>query len=129
MLRTNTCGELGRQHIGQTVTLAGWVDTYRDHRGALFVDLRDRYGKTQVVFSSDSNPELQQRARQLRSEFVVAVTGKIAVRPEGTVNPKLATGEIELRAESLEVLNSSLSPPFTPGASDLPGEDLRLKHR
>ncbi|MDH3716914.1 MAG: aspartate--tRNA ligase [Planctomycetota bacterium] len=129
MLRTHTCGELGRQQIGQTVTLGGWVDTYRDHSGALFVDLRDRYGKTQVVFSSDSDPELQQQARQLRSEFVVAVTGKIAARPEGTVNPKLATGEIELRAESLDVLNTSLSPPFQPGTTDLPGEDLRLKHR
>ena len=129
LLRTHTCGELHPLQIGQTVTLCGWVDTYRDQGGVLFIDLRDRYGKTQVVFSSDSSAELQQKARQLRSEFVVAVTGTVAARPEGTVNPKLATGEIELRAESLDVLNTSLSPPFQPGATELPGEDLRLKHR
>ncbi len=129
LLRTHTCGELGRQQIGDPVTLAGWVDTYRDHSGALFVDLRDRYGKTQVVFSSDRDAGLLQESRQLRSEYVIAVTGHVAARPEGTVNPKLATGEIELRAETLQILNRSLAPPFQPGAGELPGEDLRLKYR
>jgi len=113
------------------VTLAGWVDTYRDHSGVLFVDLRDRYGKTQVVFAPEAGAELLEAARALRPEFVAQVTGTVAHRPEGTTNPKLATGEIELRAESLVVLNKSLTPPFYPSTSekDLPGEDLRLKYR
>ncbi|HUY89430.1 MAG TPA: aspartate--tRNA ligase [Pirellulales bacterium] len=129
MLRTHTCGELRAGHIGQEVTLCGWVDSYRDHGGGLFVDLRDRYGKTQVVFAPEAGPQIVEAAKALRSEFVVSVTGKVAHRPEGTVNPKLDTGEVELRATRLEVLNKSLTPPFQPGAKDLPGEDLRLKYR
>ncbi|MBI1901223.1 MAG: aspartate--tRNA ligase [Planctomycetia bacterium] len=129
MLRTHTCGELRKSHVGQSVTLCGWVDSYRDHGAALFLDIRDRYGKAQVVVGPDNDPELKQLARSLRSEFVVAFTGTVAPRPEGTVNPKLATGEIEVRATSLRILNKSLTPPFQPGAMDLPGEDLRLKHR
>jgi aspartyl-tRNA synthetase len=129
LLRTHTCGELGAEQIGREVTLCGWVDTYRDHSGVLFVDLRDRYGKTQVVFGPESGPENIEAARSLRSEFVVSVTGKVAQRPEGTVNPKLATGEIEVRARRVEILNKSLTPPFQPSAMELPGEDLRLKHR
>jgi aspartyl-tRNA synthetase len=115
--------------IGQEVTLCGWVDSYRDHGGGLFVDLRDRYGKTQVVFAPEAGPQILEAAKSLRSEFVIAVTGKVAHRPEGTVNPKLDTGEIEVRATRLDVLNKSLTPPFQPGAKDLPGEDLRLKYR
>lgn len=129
MLRTHTCGELRPEHVGQEVTLCGWVDSYRDHSGVLFVDLRDRYGKTQVVFGPQSGPQCQQLARELRSEFVVAVGGQVAHRPEGTSNPKLATGEIELRSTRLEILNRSETPPFQPGAIDVPGEDLRLKYR
>ncbi len=129
MLRTHTCGELRAEHIGKEVTLCGWVDSYRDHGGGLFIDLRDRYGKTQIVFAPEAGPEVQDAAKSLRSEFVIAVTGKIARRPEGTVNPKLDTGEIELRASRLEVLNKCQTPPFQPGAKDLPGEDLRLKYR
>jgi aspartyl-tRNA synthetase len=129
LLRTHTCGELRAAQIGQEVTLCGWVDSYRDHGGSLFVDLRDRYGKTQVVFTPDGGPDLIAVARQLRTEFVIAVTGKVAKRPEGTINPKLDTGEIELRSRSVELLNKSLVPPFQPGAMELPGEDLRLKYR
>ena len=129
MLRTHTCGELRSQHVGQEVTLCGWVDTIRDHSGVLFVDLRDRYGKTQVVFGPESGQANQKLARSLRAEFVVAVTGRVADRPEGTVNPKMDTGAIELRADELEILNRSLTPPFQPGAKDLPGEDLRLRYR
>ena len=129
MLRTHTCGELNKGHVGGQATLCGWVDSYRDQGGVLFIDLRDRYGKTQIVFSPENGKELQDVARPLRSEFVISVTGKVAPRPEGTVNPKLATGEIELRATRLEVLNKSATPPFQPGARELPGEDLRLKHR
>ena len=129
MLRTHTCGQLRAEDVGREVTLCGWVDTYRDHGGTLFVDLRDRYGKTQIVFGPEGGPAILEQARTLRSEFVVAMTGKVAPRPEGTVNPKLATGQIEVRARGLEVLNRSLTPPFQPTSKDLPGEDLRLKYR
>jgi aspartyl-tRNA synthetase len=129
LIRTHTCGQLRSEHIGQEVTLCGWVDSYRDHGGGIFIDLRDRYGKTQIVFGPESGPQNQDLARSLRSEFVVSVTGQVAHRPEGTVNPKLATGEIEVRPTRLEVLNKSLTPPFQPGAKELPNEDLRLKYR
>ncbi|MFZ5832483.1 MAG: aspartate--tRNA ligase, partial [Planctomycetota bacterium] len=129
MLRTHRCGELRAADQGSVVTLCGWVDTYRDHGGALFIDLRDRYGKTQIVFGPESGTAVQEIARGLRPEFVVAVTGKVALRPEGTANPKLPTGEIEVRAQKVEVLNKSLTPPFQPDSKDLPGEDIRLKYR
>ncbi len=129
MLRTHTCGELRGQDVGRQVTLCGWVDTYRDHSGVLFIDLRDRYGKTQAVFAPESGEPLLQLARSLRPEFVVRASGAVAPRPEGTVNSKLPTGEIEVRVKELEVLNRSLTPPFQPTAKELPGEDLRLKHR
>ncbi len=129
MLRTHTCGELRSEHVGQQVTLCGWVDTYRDHGGSLFFDLRDRYGKTQVIVAPESGQELVAFARSLRAEYVVKVTGRVAHRLEGKINPKLVTGEIEIRGDSIELLNRSLSPPVSPGAIDLPGEDLRLKYR
>jgi len=129
LLRTHTCGELRPEQIGQRVTLCGWVDTYRDQGGILFVDLRDRYGKTQVVFAPEGGGENLAAAKSLRAEYVIAVTGKVSPRPEGTDNPKLATGQIEVRVEKLEVLNPSLTPPFQPGAKEAPGENLRLKHR
>jgi aspartyl-tRNA synthetase len=129
MFRTHTCGELRASHVGQTITLCGWVDTYRDHQGVLFVDLRDRYGKAQVVVSPESGSENLELAKTVRCEWVLQVTGKVARRPEGAANPKLATGEIELRVERLTILNRSATPPFLPTAQDLPGEDLRLKYR
>jgi aspartyl-tRNA synthetase len=129
VLRTHTCGELRVTHVGQDATLCGWVDSYRDHKGVLFVDLRDRFGRSQVVFAPEAGTDLQELARSLRTEFVIQVTGRVAHRPEGTINPKLDTGEIELRATKLEVLNRSQTPPFQPGAVELPGEDLRLKYR
>lgn len=129
MLRTHTCGELTLAAKDSEVTLCGWVDSQRDHGGTLFIDLRDRYGKTQVVFGSEADDAAKTLARSLRSEDVVKVVGNVAPRPEGTLNPKLKTGEIEVRTLTLEVLNKSKTPPFTPGQVDLPGEDLRLKHR
>ena len=117
------------ENVGQEVTLCGWVDSTRDHGGAVFIDLRDRYGKTQVVASPQSGREVLEQAGRLRSEDVIRVTGKIARRPDGTINPKLETGEIELRITVLEVLNRSKTAPFTPGQQDLPTEDLRLKYR
>ena len=129
MLRTHTCGQLSIADIGKTVTLCGWVEANRDHRGVLFLDLRDRYGLTQVVFGPESGDSCREMARSLRSEYVVKVSGKVARRPQGTENPKISTGEIEVRAESLEILNRSLTPPFQPSTDDLPGEDIRLKYR
>ena len=129
MIRSHTCGELRAAHAGQTVTLCGWVDKTRDHKGVLFVDLRDRYGKTQVVFDPEGGEANREIARSLGAEYVIAVTGRIAPRPEGTVNPKLATGAIEVRCEQVTILNKSLNPPFQPSSEQLPGEEIRLKYR
>ena len=129
MLRTHTCGQLRADDIGTEVTLCGWVDSYRDHGGTIFVDLRDRYGKTQVVFAPERGIALLAEGRLLRNEDVIQVVGKVAPRPEGTVNPKLDTGETEVRAARLDVFNKCPSPPFTPSQQELPGEDLRLRHR
>jgi aspartyl-tRNA synthetase len=116
--------------VDQEATLCGWVDTYRDHGGGVFIDLRDRYGLTQAVFAPPESEEaLIEEAKKLRSEDVVRLTGVTRPRPEGQANPKLATGQIELRCNKLEVLNKSNVPAFTPGQQELPGEDLRLKHR
>jgi aspartyl-tRNA synthetase len=95
----------------------------------LFVDLRDRYGKTQVVFAPEGGSQNLEQAKALRSEYVVMVVGQVAKRPEGTINPKLGSGEIEVRVTKLTILNKSLTPPFQPTSMDLPGEDIRLKHR
>lgn len=94
--RTHTCGILRAQDIGKTVTLNGWVDTRRDLGGVVFIDLRDRYGKTQVVFNPQRNAKVHEAASALRSEYVIAVTGKVEKRPEGTENPSIPTGEIDV---------------------------------
>lgn len=132
MLRTHTCGEIGRSYIGQEVTLCGWVDSYRDHGGGLFVDLRDRYGLTQVVFNPPDTPiDIIEESKQLRAEYVVQVTGKVTERPTGMANSKLSTGEVELRVTKFKLLNKSLTPPVSPNANaqDMPNEELRLEHR
>ena len=132
MLRTHTCGDLRLSDAGSTATLCGWVDSYRDHGGGLFVDLRDRYGITQVVFNPpDSSQEIIDASKELRAEYVIQVTGNVAPRPEGMANPKHASGEVELRVTELKLLNKSQTPPVSPSesVSELPGEDLRLKHR
>ena len=132
MLRTHTCGELRRETVGKEVTLCGWVDTFRDHGRGLFIDLRDRYGITQVVFNSPDTPDtLIDESKALRDEFVVQVTGKVAERPAGQENPKLSTGDIELRVTGFKLLNKSLTPPVSPNANaqSLPNEELRLEHR
>jgi aspartyl-tRNA synthetase len=115
--------------VDQTVTLCGWVDSSRDHGGGVFLDLRDRYGKTQVVASPEAGREAVELAKQLRSEYVVRVTGQVAHRPADKVNRKIATGQIEVRVRELELLNPSSTPPFLPGQPELPGEDLRLRYR
>jgi aspartyl-tRNA synthetase len=129
VLRTHTCGELTKQQIGQTVTLAGWVDTIRDMGGGQFIDLRDRYGRTQCVTNQQSSLAVQDAASKLKREYVVQIVGVVNGRPLGQNNEKLATGEIEISIEKLTILNESLTPPFFPSQKELPGEDLRLKHR
>jgi len=127
--RTHTCGELRPGDIGKTVTLTGWVDTRRDLGGVIFVDLRDRYGKTQVVFNPQTNQAVHELAGSLRSEFVISVTGKVERRPEGTINPSLVTGEIDIMADKLEILNKADTPPF-PMEDDIQvNEEVRLKYR
>jgi aspartyl-tRNA synthetase len=130
--RTHTCGELRETHVGQTVVLNGWVNTARDQNLFVFVDLRDRYGLTQVVFEPDRGRELFEAARELRSEWVVAVKGQVVHRLPGKENPKLATGTIEVKAEELRVLNRCPTPPFA--VTEFPdearaNEDLRLQYR
>lgn len=129
MLRSHTCGELRSSNIGQEVTLCGWVDKSRNHGGTIFLDLRDRYGKTQVVVNPDSGSEALETAKNLRGEFVVLVVGTVAPRLEGKGNTKLPTGEIEIRSSRVDILNRCKTPPFFPNQEELPGEDLRLKYR
>ncbi|TWT38051.1 Aspartate--tRNA ligase [Posidoniimonas corsicana] len=132
MLRTHTCGQLRESDAGSVATLCGWVDSYRDHGGGLFVDLRDRYGLTQIAFNPPDTPEeFIEASKDLRAEYVIEVTGNVAARPEGQHNPKLATGDIELRATGFRLLNKAKTPPVSPSAkaTDLPGEELRLENR
>jgi aspartyl-tRNA synthetase len=129
--RTHTCGELRPEHAGQTVVLNGWVHTYRNQGSLVFIDLRDRYGLTQVVFEPDRK-ELLAAARDLRSEFVVSVRGTVATRLAGKENKDLATGQVELKATELAVLNRCPTPPFEItefAPSDLANEDLRMQYR
>ncbi|MDD5527853.1 MAG: aspartate--tRNA ligase [Patescibacteria group bacterium] len=133
MLRTHTCGELRKENIGGTIELSGWVYRRRDHGGVIFIDLRDRYGVTQIKFDVNhgSSAELMQEADQLRSEWVINVKGKVAGRPAEMVNPKLATGEIELEVLSLNILNKCKSLPFEieEEKESQANENLRLKYR
>jgi aspartyl-tRNA synthetase len=133
MKRTHHCNELRPAHIGQTVTLSGWVHSRRDLGGVIFIDVRDREGRTQTVFDpSDLPKDLFERAAALRSECVVSVTGKVRQRPAGTNNPKIVTGEVEVLAKELEVLNAAAVLPFPvddPEAAAKVNEELRLKYR
>lgn len=133
MKRTHHCNELRPSHIGQTVTLAGWVHSRRDLGGLIFIDIRDREGRTQTVFDpSDLPKDLFERASSLRSESVFTVTGKVRQRPEGTNNSKIPTGEIEIMAQSFELLNLADVLPFPvddPEVSSKVNEELRLKYR
>ncbi len=128
MMRTSNCGELNVRCIPREVVLAGWVDTRRDHGPLIFIDLRDRWGVTQIVFNSQINPELHRQAENLRGEYVIQVRGEVAKRPEGTINPKLPTGEIEIIAREMTVLNASPTPPFELTEKTV-NEELRLKYR
>ncbi|MBI4394740.1 MAG: aspartate--tRNA ligase [Candidatus Omnitrophica bacterium] len=129
MLRTHTCGELTEKHIGKKATLCGWVDKRRDHGSVIFIDLRDRWGKTQLVFNPESNREIHQVAEKLRPEYVIRTHGLVQERPKGTENPKIPTGKIELKPEQVEILNPSETPPFEILDEMLVSEELRLKYR
>ncbi|MGH8250243.1 MAG: aspartate--tRNA ligase [Steroidobacteraceae bacterium] len=125
-MRTHYCGEVGESLAGRTIEAAGWVHRRRDHGGVIFVDLRDRSGLLQVVFDPDTAEAFKQ-AEHLGREFCIQVLGKLRPRPEGTVNPNLPSGQVELLAQKLVVLNPSLTPPFT--LEEEAGEELRLKYR
>ena len=128
MMRTSSCGELNSRSIDREVTLAGWVDTRRDHGNLIFIDLRDRWGVTQVVFNSEHDAGMHCEAEKLRAEFVIQIKGRVRKRPAGTVNKKIATGEIEVLADTLVILNSCPTPPFELGQTAV-SEELRLKYR
>ncbi|MFM9912753.1 MAG: aspartate--tRNA ligase [Methylophilaceae bacterium] len=126
-MRTHYCGELTSQHIGQTVTLCGWAHRRRDHGGVIFIDLRDRSGMSQIVIDPDT-AEAFANAETVRNEFVLKVVCKVRARPEGTVNANIPTGEVELLASEIEILNPSLTPPFMLDDDNL-SETVRLEHR
>jgi aspartyl-tRNA synthetase len=128
MYRTIDCNSLRKEHISQTVTLAGWVNSRRDHGGVIFIDLRDREGLTQVVFRPEKYPQIAEAASGLRSEDVIRITGTVEARLTGTENTKLATGAIEVTAQHLDVLNKADVPPF-PLDSTVANEDLRMTYR
>ena len=127
MYRTHTCGELSRNHIGQQVVLSGWVQKSRDLGGMTFIDMRDRYGITQLTFDEQDNEDLRSQARNLGREYVIKVTGTVVER--SNKNAKMATGDIEIRVSGLEVLNEAKLPPFTIEDETDGGDDIRMKYR
>ncbi|MFH1752800.1 MAG: aspartate--tRNA ligase, partial [Candidatus Omnitrophota bacterium] len=129
MLRTHTCGELRDSDVGKSVSLCGWVNARRDHGGLIFIDLRDRYGTTQVVFNPEKKRELHAKAHDLKSEYVVRVNGAVERRPKETENAKLPTGKIEISAEDFTLLSSAEVPPFEIVDNVNATEEIRLHHR
>ena len=131
MLRTHTCGELTKKDKGKEVALCGWVHRHRNHGGLIFIDLRDRYGLTQINFNPERNKKIWDEVYKLRGEWVIKVNGKVVERPKDMINKKLATGEIEVVAEELEILSQSKTPPFEIDEEKAKGanEALRLEYR
>lgn len=129
MYRTNNCGELDMESVGEDVTLSGWVHRRRDHGGLIFIDLRDRYGLTQVVSDPTVSEEIHKIADTLRPEFVIQITGKVRSRPEGMINEKMKTGSIEIIISNLIILNKSKTPPFEIDQDKDVSEELRLTYR
>ena len=127
--RTHTCGELREVNIGENVVLNGWVDTRRDLGGLIFIDLRDRYGITQVVFEPNFDKSAHENAGNLRNEFVISIEGKVRKRPEGTENSSLVTGQIDVMVNKLVILNEAKTPPFPVKDEIDTSEDVRLKYR
>ncbi len=129
MKRTHHCSALTAKDVGQEVVLMGWVQRRRDHGGVIFVDLRDREGLTQVVFNPEHNKAVHEKAHVIRTEYVLAVRGKVVPRPEGMINPNLKTGEIDVMVSELRILNQSQTPPFVLEDDTQASENIRLKHR
>jgi aspartyl-tRNA synthetase len=129
MFRTHTCNELRAEHESQEVTLAGWVHRRRDHGGLIFIDLRDRWGLTQIVFDPDTNAAIHDAAHTLRNEYVIQVSGQVRRRPAGQENLNLETGQIELEGKSLKILNQAKTPPFDINKETPVDEALRLRYR
>ena len=129
MLRTHTCGELTKAHIGKEVSLAGWVNKRRDHGELIFIDARDAYGLTQLVFDPKENRDMHKKAHDLKSEYVIRIKGVVRERPQGTKNQKIPTGEVEILVGELEILNTSLTPPFEIDTDAVISEESRLKYR
>jgi len=127
--RTHTCGDLNADYDGQAVILMGWVHRRRDHGGLIFIDLRDRYGITQIVFGGQNAADSNQKSKELRSEFVIAVKGTVRKRPEGMINPNLSTGAIEVSVQELKILNRAKTTPFVIDDNVDVSEELRLKYR
>ncbi|HSC76781.1 MAG TPA: aspartate--tRNA ligase [Pseudomonadales bacterium] len=128
MMRSHYCGDINKSHVNQTITLCGWADRRRDHGGVIFVDLRDRAGIVQIVFDPDAG-EYFQMADRVRGEFVLKVTGKVRERSANTINPNMPTGEVEIYASSLEILNTAETPPFQLDNYSQVGEEVRLRYR
>jgi len=129
MLKTHNCGELQAKHIGQEVTLAGWLNRRRDHGGLVFIDLRDRSGVVQVVANPNAAPEAHAAAQEARGEYVLQVKGTVRARPEGLVNPDIPSGEVEVLAQEVKILNRAKTPPFYIYDDSPVDEALRLKYR
>jgi len=129
LLKSHSCGELNKEHVGAQVTLAGWVDRRRDHGGLIFIDLRDREGIVQVVFNPEISKPCHEIASEMRSEYVIRISGEVALRPPGTENSKLATGDIEVIARNTDILNPSKTPPFYINEDIEVEENLRLQYR
>lgn len=129
MIRTHNCGELTAKNVDKEVTLAGWVSSRRDHGEIIFMDLRDKHGITQIVFDPEKNKDAHVKAHQLRNEYCVKITGKVSMRPEGTVNTKITTGEIEVEVVQIEILSASETTPFEIKDEIGVGEEVRLKYR
>ncbi|MEF3254478.1 MAG: aspartate--tRNA ligase, partial [Deferribacterales bacterium] len=127
--RTHMCADLNNKNLGENVCVMGWVHRRRDHGGVIFIDLRDRTGLLQVVLNPEINKEAHSIAEAVRSEYVIAVKGKVAKRPEGTINEKLPTGEIEIIVNEIKILNNAKTPPFLIDEYTNVGEDVRLKYR
>ena len=129
MIRTHNCSELTGKDISKEVVLCGWISSRRDHGEIIFMDLRDKHGATQIVFDPERNREAHKKAHDLRSEFCVKIEGDVAPRPEGSVNKKLVTGEIEVNVKTVEILSKSETPPFEIKDDIEVSEETRLKYR
>jgi len=129
MIRTHNCGELNSKNIGKETLLAGWITARRDHGEIIFMDLRDKQGITQIVFDPEKNKEAHEKAHELKNEYCVKIVGKVSKRPEGTINPKIPTGEVEVEVNKIEVLSESETPPFEIKDKITISEEIRLKYR